>query len=48
MMALKKGDDCAMIEYFHKMQLEDLSYHSIQLDEDDLIMTFFAPFFLIF
>jgi zinc finger SWIM domain-containing protein 3 len=42
MMALKKGDGRAMMEYFHKMQLEDSSYfYSIQLDDDELIMNIF-------
>ena len=41
-MALKKGDGCAVMEYFHKMQLEDPSYfYSIQLDDDDQIMNIF-------
>lgn len=41
-MALKKGDGRAVMEYFHKMQLEDPSYfYSIQLDDNDLIMNIF-------
>uniref|UniRef100_A0A2N9GWH9 SWIM-type domain-containing protein n=1 Tax=Fagus sylvatica TaxID=28930 RepID=A0A2N9GWH9_FAGSY len=41
-MALKKGDGRAVMEYFHKMQLEDPSYfYAIQLDDDDLIMNIF-------
>jgi zinc finger SWIM domain-containing protein 3 len=41
-MALKKGDGCAVMEYFHKMQLENPSYfYSVQLDDDDLIMNIF-------
>ena len=40
--ALKKGDGRAVMEYFHKMQLEDPSYfYAIQLDDDDLIMNIF-------
>jgi zinc finger SWIM domain-containing protein 3 len=41
-MALKKGDGRVVMEYFHKMQLEDPSYfYSIQLDDDDQIMNIF-------
>ena len=40
--ALKKGDDRAMMEYFHNMQLEDPSYfYSVQVDDDGLILNIF-------
>ena len=36
--ALKKGDACAMMEYFHNMQLKDPSYfYSVQVGDDGLI-----------
>ena len=39
---LKKGDDRVVIEYFHKMQLEDPSYfYSVQVDDDGLILNIF-------
>ena len=41
-MALRKGDGPAMMEYFHKMQLEDPTYfYSIQVDDDGQIMNIF-------
>ena len=41
-MTLKKGDGHVVMEYFHKMQLEDPSFfYSIQLDDDNQIMNIF-------
>ena len=41
-MALKKGNGHAVMEYFHKMQLDDPSYfYLIQLDDDDQILNIF-------